>query len=455
MRIGQKIILYFTSVPITLIGLFFIFIYTLFAEYRRTEFHQRLRDNTITTLRFLAEAEKKDRNMLESLDRFTINNLYHEKVMLFDENKKLIYSGIDDTEILASEKILAKLSDKTPEVEMQEEEFDVVGAFLPYENKRFYGIVKAYDLFGHSKLDYLRNVLVVSFVLLAAIVFLITFYLSRQISRPLKRMAFEIANVRLDSDNSNISIPDTRDEINYLGQQFNLLMSNLKEAFAFQKHAIHHISHELKTPIAILVSNFEKMEAEEDVQKLRNYLRIQKEDTHNLSSIINALLEISKAESGNKIVMQDKVRIDDMLYDLISEIKSINADFVFEVLVDSSIDDERKLTVTGNKRLLTSAFTNLIMNCINYSSESSAIISMHAQDDKLYIIFRNLGAIINESEKQFVFQHFFRGSNSKGIRGFGLGLVLIHKIIQLHDGTIDYASEGNNINVFTAVLPLS
>lgn len=455
MNIGQKITFYFTVVTITLIGIFFIFIYTLFSEYRRSEFQQRLRDHTMTTLRFIAEVQERDRDLLKSLDRFTINNLQHEKVLLYDENKKLIYSGIDDIKILSSEDILAQLSEHRPTVERAEDDYDVVGTYLLLGDLKHYGIVKAYDTFGYSKLEYLRNVLIFSFMLLGVTVVVITVYLSRQISQPLRRMAQEISMIKIDSGASAISIPSTKDEINFLGRQFNELMSNLKEAFAFQKHAVHHISHELKTPISILVSNFEKMESEEDILVLKDFLRMQKADTHNLSNIINALLEIAKVESGNFLGMRDNVRVDDLLYDLIEEIKSIKADFVFEVVIDATINEEEMLTVTGNKRLLTSAFTNLLMNCINYSSTDAAYIFIVHKEGKLQILFRNQGKIISEFERQYVFQHFFRGSNSQGIRGFGLGLVLIHKIIQLHNGSIKYSSESSDINIFTIHLPLT
>lgn len=449
MKIGQKIMLYFASVGIILTGIFFIFIYTLVSEYRRSEFQQRLRDNAMTTLRFMAEAEDKDRQLLQSIDRFNINNLLQEKVLLYDENKNLVYSGIDDTEIVNSARILATLSPEVPTVETVEEEYEVVGTFLTLHDNTYYGIVKAYDIFGHSKLEYLRNVLIFSYLLFSGIVLITTYYISSQIVGPLRKMAMEISEIRLDSGRHSITVPDDRDEINFLARQFNELMKNLNEAFSFQKHLIHHVSHELKTPIAILVSNFEKMEAEQDIAKLKRHLKSQKEDTHNLSNIINALLEISKAESGNVSGLWEPVRVDDLIYDLIDEIHIIRPEFSFEVQIDPSIDNEDRLTISGNKRLLNSAFMNLLVNCSNYSSDAKARIYIANDGRRLKIVFENRGEIISVQERQFLFQHFFRGTNSRGIRGFGLGLVLIHKIMELHNGRVWYSSEGADLNIFT------
>jgi len=62
---------------------------------------------------------------------------------------------------------------------------------------------------------------------------------------------------------------------------------------------------------------------------------------------------------------------------------------------------------------------------------------------------------INLDEQQYLFQHFFRGENSKGKRGFGLGLVMVHKILSLHNGQINYTVEEPETNKFTILLPLS
>src|SRR5690606_4915157 len=141
----------------------------------------------------------------------------------------------------------------------------------------------------------------------------------------------------------------------------------------FQKHAIHHISHELKTPIAVLVSNFEKIENESDTEKQKALIRHQKEDTRNLGDIINALLEISKAESG-KDIRSEEVRIDDLIFDIIEEVKILYPDFLFKVNISEKVTNENSLIIFGNHRLLKAAFSNLIANSVQYSPDNKAEI---------------------------------------------------------------------------------
>jgi signal transduction histidine kinase len=121
--------------------------------------------------------------------------------------------------------------------------------------------------------------------------------------------------------------------------------------------------------------------------------------------------------------------------------------------MDATVVDEEHLTVKGNERLLKAAFSNLIHNSLQYSNNGQSSIALTSKDDGLQIRIENRGATIGKNERQFLFRHFFRGENSQGTRGFGLGLVLIDKVIQLHRGRVTYQSD-EETNMFIVTLPL-
>ena len=453
MNIRKKILLYFSVVTPLITGIAFAFIYLFFSANREESFQMRQKEKIATTLRFLTEAKKTDEELIEALDRITINDLYDEKLLLFNSNKELIYSSIDDTPVSISKEMLSELNADNKWIETKEGLYDVIGTYIEKNGNTYFGISKAYDIFGYSKLRYLQYILLFAFVSISVIMLLVSFYLSKKITQPLIAITEKITGYQFENQYTPIEVKETQDEIALLAKQFNKLMKRMNEVFSFQKHAVHHISHELKTPIAVLVSNFERIEDETNIEKIKSLIKHQKEDTKSLSEIINSLLEIAKTETGNSLP-QEKIRIDELVFDVSDELKNIYPNFQFSIEYIATIE-EKALLITVNMRLIKAALMNLMQNCIQYSNDNKAKISISSTNNFVKIAFQNNGKVINESENQFLFQHFFRGENSKGKRGFGLGLVFIHKIIALHGGSTSYHTPESNSNIFTISLPLS
>ncbi|MFT3750451.1 MAG: HAMP domain-containing sensor histidine kinase [Agriterribacter sp.] len=452
MKIRNKITIYFSVTILLITGFAFLLIYFLYAYNREEEFQMRQKDKIASTLQLLAQIKKTDNELVEEVDRLTINSLFDEKLLLFNDKKELIYSSLDDTPVPFSIALLSSLNAGNRWIETKDGLYDVVGAYVESNGRVYYGLSKAFDSFGYAKLRYLKFILLITFIVISIILILISFFLSGKITQPLAVVTQKISHYNFDARYEPIYVSSSKNEVSILARQFNKLMQRMNEVYSFQKHAIHHISHELKTPVAVLVSNFERIENETDPAKIQSAISIQKEDTKNLGEIINALLEIAKAESGT-VSKQDHVRIDEMIFDVADELQHIHHDFLFSIEYET--ESENELTLLANAGLLRSAFINLMQNAVYYSNDNKAGIKFTNAENTIRISIENKGNIITENEHQYLFQHFFRGKNSKEKRGFGLGLVLVHKIIALHNGTITYKSFNNTSNIFTVILPLS
>lgn len=453
MSIRRKILIYFFIAIVFLTGIAFLSVYILFSQYREEEFQQRQKERITTTLKFLTEIRDIDEDLLQSMDLITIHHLYDEKLLIFDKDKQLVYSSVDDTPIPYSIQLLGSLSQKKPWLEQKDGLYDVVGVYVEHKGKSFYGISKAYDSFGYKKLRFLRYVLLFTFLVITVVIGLVSYFLAARITSTIAEVARQINKFDLPNNPTPIVIEEQNDEISLLVQRFNELMKKLSEAFSFQKHAIHHISHELKTPLAILVSNFERIEKETDKENILNLVKHQKEATKNLSEIINALLEIAKAESGNYLT-QTPTRIDEIIFDLVEELNLLHPDFSFFIEYSQTTDDDDLLTLPAHPHLIRAALMNLLANCIRYSNNMSAKVLLKPTTHQLEVMFISTGALITEVEQQYLFQHFFRGENSRDKPGFGLGLVLIDRIVRLHHGSIAYSNDGESVNIFTITLPL-
>lgn len=447
MSIRKKILFYFLSTVLLFTTVILVLIYTIFKEYREEQFQQRQNDKIQLTLQLLTEFEEIDEELFLALDRSTIHDIYDEKILLFDENRNLLYESVDDLTIDKAQEILNKLSVENTWIETKEELYDVVGVSIQYKNTTYYGISKAYDKFGYELLSFLRTAFVALFVVMAMLIVWVSYYLSNKIANPITKLTKKISDYNIEDEHIEIPVDSDEAETTILAERFNDLMDKIKVSFSFQRNAVQHISHELNTPIAVLVSNFEKMEQESDMQKLKELIVKQKKDTRKLSQVINALLKLSMAESGTSSV-KVLVRIDEMLFDLCEELKVLYPNFGFQIAYETTDINSDLLEVSADENLLRAAFMNLMLNCIKHSDGEEAWINIIENKGKLQLVFKNEGPVVTEEERQYLFKHFFRGENSRGKKGFGLGLIFIHKILKLHDATIAYEAPDTNTNIF-------
>lgn len=455
MRIRNKILFYFSSIVIFLTGITFFTIYVVFSGNREEQFQQRQKQKIKTTLEFLYEIKKTDNELIEALDRLTINDLFDEKLLLFNEKKELIYSSLDDTPIPVSKEMLTALDSKNNWIETKDGLYDVVGTYIDKNGSTYYGISKAYDTFGYTKLYFLRNILILAFMAIAASVLLISFYLAERISKPLTDLAGLVNSYRLGENQLPENIKTTTYEITYLNEKFNELVKRADDAFAFQKDSIHHISHQLKTPITILISELERIKSSEDARKIKSELENQIIKTKSLADIINVLLEISKVETGQPII-RERLRIDEIIFDSIDTLNVLHPEFNFEVNYLPQDPDANKLILNVNEMLIRQAIQNLLSNCIAYSNNGKAEIKIDCTPKKeLKILISNNGVPVLKEEEKYLFNHFFRGENSRGKAGFGLGLVLTKEIVDLNLGHIAYSNPSADLNIFELRFPLS
>src|SRR5690606_33203124 len=100
--------------------------YVLYANYRNDEFYMRLKEKALTTSRLLSEVKEVDEDLLKIIDKNTINEMYKEKVVIYDKDNKLIYSSIDDEAVSINTALLSRVR-KKEYIEYLERENEVVG----------------------------------------------------------------------------------------------------------------------------------------------------------------------------------------------------------------------------------------------------------------------------------------------------------------------------------------
>jgi signal transduction histidine kinase len=145
------------------------------------------------------------------------------------------------------------------------------------------------------------------------------------------------------------------------------------------------------------------------------------------------------------------VRIDDVIYECMEDIKKAFPD----VIINFNFNDilaEEYLYIDANKSLLVSAIRNLIKNGYQYSLDKQISIELSANEDKIEVVFENNGEQVREDQQDKLFIPFFRADNIDKQKGHGLGLSIVQRIIQIHNGKIAYSALRNTKNSFTITL---
>lgn len=458
MRIRNRILIYFVTAVTLLAAVSLTVVLVLFSEYREEEFQQRQKAKIVLTINLLSRYKQLSENLAQTMDALTIHNIYDEKMMVFDGNKNLIFSSIDDLSIQNYDSILNELSPESIWIETKQQDYDLIGMYYEHEGRSFYAVSKALDEYGISKLEFLRNTLAAIFVGILLTVVVLSFFLAQKLAKPIVTLSEDLRDFDFYSDQRQVVQPveSGLQEIDQLYDRFNGLLKRTHESMAFQKHAVQHISHELKTPISVLVSELERLKQQSVDPAQADRMGQLAVKAKSLGEIIQGLLQISKVESGQEIEQQ-RIRMDELLFDLIDDLTAIYPDFHFDFRLDfpSESFDESRITVKGSSILLKQAFQNLLANALTYSDDGMAVVTLDCQSDReLVVTIANSGETILDEEKGLLFDHFFRGKNAKGKVGFGLGLVLTKKIVHLSGGKIQYTSPGFRRNHMEVRLPL-
>jgi len=443
MRIRTKILVYFSSSVIVLSALSMGVVYYLFAEHREEAFQQQQHAKIKQTIELLNEFKHMNAELSQTIDKQNIHDFYDEKLLVFDRHKQLIFSSLDDLSITRTNEILHQLSPSNTWIETKDGDYDLIGVYIESKKQSYYAISKAYDAFGYSKKNFLKKTLIVIFGIITCVVILLSLYLANLIAQPIAELSERIDLYDLNKENKPIQLYTSTKEIKVLEQRFNELLKRTHEAFTYQKHIVHHISHELKTPLAILVSELEKIKDNNNLSTVQQLVEHQVIRAKSLGSIVHTLLEIAKLEATSPTNNQ-VVRIDELLFDIIDDLKLIYPNFQFELNYSTTHFDEQLLAVQANKSLIIQAFQNILLNCITYSDRPTAKITIDCTSENgLQVCVINSGPIIDKKEEKQLFTRFFRGKNSLKKPGLGMGLALTKKIIDLHQGTIQYRSQPN------------
>lgn len=446
-----------TVLTIVLIFVFYTLIFTgyiyySFSNFAFEDFYKRLelRAGTIATMQ-LGEPEESLK-VKETYENF-LENLPKQKYYILPVENNQIVGEIPQE--VPSKVVRNTLKSKA----FNYNNADLFYSGLIYEDakkNKYVVVVSAENYFYTHHIIYLRNLLITSLVFSLLLIFVISHFVLRTLIRPVKSIIKDVNKIGSENLHLRLQVGDAKhkDPISELKYTFNDMLNRIETSFETQKNFISNASHELNTPLTSIIG-----EADLILSKERSIPEYEK-------ALTNILLEAEKLEEKTKALLFlartgytentkrfDKVRVDELLMEVQQNLSRVNKNLKIKMDFSLLPESPEKLKIKGNEQLLHLAISNIISNASKYSDNNEVYLALGATEQSVVIIIKDKGIGIPESEMPYIFDPYFRASNTFNYEGYGIGLPLSRNIIKMHNGELLIKSVEKSGTTVQIILP--
>nr|WP_293834358.1 HAMP domain-containing sensor histidine kinase [uncultured Arsenicibacter sp.] len=447
MNIRTRLTLLFALLVASILLLFSVFTYYQYSQFRESEFQQRLVEKATTTVRLrddVGEVPKKDLPVLSD-----------EQVTIYNEQNKVVYNSTSIRKISNIENLLIYIRQHKVFF-FKQGNFEGVGiTFRDHTNQLLVVVATAYDRYGFSKIDRLRQILFLGWLVGLIVVGIAGWLFASDALRPVSEIIIQVNAISATNIHRRLRVGRQRDELAQLAHTFNQMLNRLEEAFISQKSFVSHASHELRTPLTVMMGQIDvtlmsPRTTTEYAATLENVL----EEVRKMISLTNGLLELARVSADAATIDLHPVRVDEMLWQARTNVLHKQSSYQIDIQFDNLPEQEEDLMLTGETTLLTTAFQNLMENGCKYSPRHSVQVVLSFTPEKIKLQFIDQGYGISDADLPHIFEPFYRSENTMQIQGHGIGLALTHRIIQLHHGQLRIHSVLNQGTTITLYFPV-
>ena len=309
---------------------------------------------------------------------------------------------------------------------------------------------------------FLIYVAVIGFIITVIITFLIT----KMITSPILQLA-EISNKMGKLDFTARYEGKRSDEIQTLGQNMNYMSDRLKKAISklqeanevlkedikrkeaideMRKDFIANVSHELKTPIALIQGYAEGLNEGlcEDEESRKYYTEVIMDESEKMNKMVKQLLTLSSLESGNSILHKENFNMTSLTEGVLSSISIL----IGEKNVKVDFDTSKDIFLYADEFKIEEVVTNYISNAIHHVNDNGTIKIDVSEDEKnVYFSVYNTGNQIPEKDLSNVWEKFFKvdKAHSRSYGGSGIGLSIVKAIVEAHGGAVKVVNKSDGV----------
>ncbi len=271
---------------------------------------------------------------------------------------------------------------------------------------------------------------------------------------PLSRVAAAAHEINVQTLARRLPGRGVGDELDQVVEAFNGTLGRLEHAVGEMRQFSAALAHELRTPLAALRGEIELASRTRGASPAqRDGLASQMEEIDRLTRLIDHILTLARAESGQIRLTHGPVNLTDLAASLVEQLEPIAA----AKSIDLSCEPSDAVVVNGDASWLRRLLLNLIDNALKFTREKGrVVVRVTREDDAARIDVRDTGVGLSPADAQQVFERFFRvdPARSSSNEGAGLGLSLVEWIAAQHRGTVTVQSRLDEGSTFTVTLPI-
>jgi len=262
---------------------------------------------------------------------------------------------------------------------------------------------------------------------------------------------------------ARVKVKSTGDE-RQLGEIFNemadILTSNidkLKQVENLRRELIANVSHDLRTPIAIIRGYVETLQIKEQtitLEERRRYINTVRESSEKLEKLVSELFELSKLEANQVQPKKEPFIISELVSDMSNKYQLIAGTKNISI---SAVLSKELPPVFADVSLIERVMQNLIDNAMKFTPSGGKITikTLKSDEDNVEITVSDTGVGIPENERERIYARYYKGNNFTELKNStGLGLAIVKKILDLHDSSLDLVSKINSGSSFVFRLPV-
>jgi signal transduction histidine kinase len=312
------------------------------------------------------------------------------------------------------------------------------------------------DYILYQDIPTIKVIIVIIFwgVMALAFTLLTRFQVNHYYERPIRMLAEGTKKVANGDFSVYLKPVHTNEHMNFIDvmfHDFNKMVEELGSIETLKSGFFSSVSHEIKTPLAIIQNYAELLQNESLKPEVRQeYTLAIYHATKRLSNLITNMLKLNKLENQTIPVTPEP-------YDVCAQI--CDCTLQFEKLweskdIEMNVDIEDKATIEVDESLMEIVWNNLLSNAIKFTEQGGTVsVRQTSTIDEVIVEISDSGCGMDEKTAKHIFDKFYQGDTSHSTEGNGLGLALVLRILQLMNGSISVKSELERGTTFTVRIP--